>query len=222
LIYQAQPRCAATGHGERADRRDVRTALSNLGKWDDWYKGLQPGQENIALYGEALTYRMAAAFLADAKDVEDWGCGKGGFRLFCQGRYKGVDGSHTPYADQIADLCTYRSSPEGILLRHVLEHNYDWEKILHSAIQSFRKKLCIVLFTPFATGATTEIAHNRHLGVDVPDLSLSQAEIERHLHGLRWRLFKDLATKSQYKVEHVYCVWREPKRFWSLGRVSGR
>ena len=190
--------------------------MSNVGKWDEWYKGLQPGHENVALYGEALTYRMAAAFLADVEDVEDWGCGKGGFRLFCQSKYKGIDGSRTPHAEVIADLATYRSSPEGILLRHVLEHNYEWESILHSAVRSFRKKLCIILFTPFAE-ATQEIAHNRGLGVDVPDLSLAQKDIERHLGGLRWRLFANLPTKSQYKIEHVYCVWREPRsRFWFL------
>jgi hypothetical protein len=197
--------------------------VSNVGKWNDWYQGLQPGQENIALYGEALTYRMAAAFLADVEDVEDWGCGKGGFRLFCQSKYKGIDGSTTPYADQIADLCTYRSSPQGILLRHVLEHNYEWEKILHSAVMSFQKKLCIILFTPFSSEKTAEIAHNKALGVDVPDLSLSQEELEKHLAGLRWKLFRDLTTKSQYKVEHVYCVWREPRRlFPGLRRLVGR
>ena len=183
--------------------------MSNIGKWDDWYKDLKPGDENIALYGDATTYRLAAAFMAELDEVEDWGCGKGGFRLFCQGRYKGVDGSHTPYADVIADLATYRSSAQGILLRHVLEHNYQWEEVLKGAVASFQKKLCIVLFTPFSEGATRELAHNKALGVDVPDLALAQSEIERHLTGLRWRLFRDLATKSQYKVEHVYCIWRE-------------
>ena len=195
--------------------------MSNVGKWNEWYAGMQPGQENIALYGEALTYRMAAAFLADLEGVEDWGCGKGGFRLFCQNKYKGIDGSETPYADEIADLTTYRSAPEGILLRHVLEHNYDWEKILASAVASFRKKLCLILFTPFAE-ATAEIAHNRHLGVDVPDLSLAATEIERHFDGLRFRLFRDLTTKSQYKVEHVYCIWREPRRFFSFRSLGSK
>lgn len=192
---------------------------SNLGKWDTWYKGLQPGIENTAMYAEAWTYFMAAAFFADVQEVEDWGCGKGGFRRIFQGKYIGIDGSATPFADKTADLCRYRSSAEAILLRHVLEHNYAWEQILASALLSFRRKLCLVLFTPFSD-VTTEIAHNRELGVDVPDLSLSQQEIEVlfRRHQVHWRLFKDLNTKSQYKVEHVYCVWRPGP----IERVVGR
>ena len=184
---------------------------SNLGKGDVWYKDLKPGIENVELYAESLTYSMAAAFLADVKEVEDWGCGKGGFRRFFQGRYIGVDGSATPFADKIVNLCQYRTKVDGILLRHVLEHNYNWQPTLDGALHSFTRKLCLILFTPLQK-RTTEIAHNRATGVDVPDLALSQSEIETLLtrHRVRWRLFKDLSTQSQYKVEHVYCVWREP------------
>jgi hypothetical protein len=181
---------------------------SAIGKWNNWYQGLIPGQENVALYGEALTYRMAASFLADVDEVEDWGCGKGGFRLFYQGKYIGIDGSNTPFADKIVDLSNYRSSVDGIIIRHVLEHNYNWDSILRGALASFRKKLCLIIFTPFSS-EVREIAHNKHLGVDAPDLSLSQIEIEKAFSGVRWRLFKDLKTKSQYNVEHVYCIWRD-------------
>jgi hypothetical protein len=39
-------------------------------------------------------------------------------------------------------------------LRHVLEHSYDWQKILDNAVASFTKRLCIVLFTPFVDQTT--------------------------------------------------------------------
>ena len=188
---------------------------SNAGKWDVWYQDLKAGDENVRLYGEALTYHMAASFFADIDEVEDWGCGAGGFRRFFQGRYVGVDGSKTPFADKVADLCDYRSSSEAILLRHVLEHDYNWSTILQNAVASFRKKLCLVLFTRFSD-RTVEIAHNRHLGLDVPDLSFSRADIERHFSDLRFRLVQGLETKTQYGIEHVYFVWQTSPRLLRL------
>jgi hypothetical protein len=81
------------------------------------------------------------------------------------------------------------STAPGIMMRHILEHNYDWEKILISAIRSFQEKFCLVLFTPFAS-ETKEIAHNLKYGVDVPDLSFKRQDIERHFIGLRWKLIE--------------------------------
>lgn len=180
----------------------------NRGKWNAWYRGLSAEQPQ--LYGNAATYLIAAAFLADVELVEDWGCGKGGFSHFCLGKYLGIDGSDTPFASRIADLRTYRSKAEGILIRHVLEHNYDWEAILAGAVESFQKKLCLILFTPFAA-ETRELSHNREVGIDAPNLSLARADIEAHFDGLSWRLIADIRTPSQFGIEHVYLVWRSDK-----------
>jgi hypothetical protein len=161
-----------------------------------------------AFYADSTTYLMAAAFLADVEEVEDWGCGGGGFRRFCiSPRYIGLDGSKTPYADKIVDLCTYRSTAAGIMMRHILEHNYEWEKVLDAALQSFQKKFCLILFTPFVA-QTKAIADNRRYGIDVPDLAFKREDIERHLNGVNWRLIQDIRTQSQYGVEHVYFIWR--------------
>lgn len=84
---------------------------------------------SLRLYG-TVTYRRAAAFLTDVTEVEDWGCGAGGFKRFCRPRYVGVDGSKTPFADRVVDLCTYTSRVEGIMMRHVIEHSYLWRAIL--------------------------------------------------------------------------------------------
>lgn len=185
---------------------------SNVGKWDAWYRDLVPEKIGAFRYGDTVTYRMASAFMADVGEVEDWGCGAGGFKRFYHGKYIGVDGSKTPFADRIVDLCNYTSPVEGIVMRHVLEHNYRWQEILDGAVRSFTRKFCLILFTPFSE-STREIAHNRAHGVDVPDLSFSRADIEARLAGLRWELFDDIPTDSGYKVEHVYLVWRgdEPK-----------
>src|SRR5262245_10132328 len=116
--------------------------------------------------------------------------------------------SKTPFADKIVDLCTYRSNAPGILMRHILEHNYDWEKILISAVRSFQQEICLGIFTPFDSD-TMEITHNIKYGVYVPDLSFKREDSERHFTGLRWKLIENIATQSLYNVEHVYFIWRE-------------
>jgi hypothetical protein len=95
-------------------------------------------------------------------------------------------------------------------MRHVIEHNYSWKEILDNAINSFTKKFCLILFTPFGP-ETREIAHNRAHGVDVPDLSFCRADIEGRFSGLHWKLFDNIATDTGYGIEHVYLVWR-PKQ----------
>lgn len=180
--------------------------LDMRGRWDDRYRGLDPTVP--VRYGGAETYQMAADFLADVDVLEDWGCGSGGFRPFFRGKtYVGVDGSQTPFADVVADLQTYRSSPDGILLRHVLEHNYGWRAVLENAVASFRKKLCIILFTPLKE-AEEEIRHNRDYGVDVPDLSLPGRELFDRLDGLIVRSYYDMPTESQYGSETVIFATR--------------
>jgi hypothetical protein len=215
--------------------------MSSVGKWDDVYSSLSPEDNGGIIYGDGLTYLMAASFLADvdevedwgcgtgAYEVEDWGCGTGAFRDFCKTRYVGIDGSRTPFADFVCDLSLYRSKASGIVLRHVLEHNYNWETILRNAVDSFTKKLCLILFTPFAD-ETLEIARgSRGTGhdvqfiwdsakrrrialrddkIDVPDLSLPRETLESKLKGTSWVSFEDVKTDSPYGIEHVYLVWK--------------
>jgi hypothetical protein len=180
--------------------------VTNVGKWNEWYQNLSVDVEGT--YGGVLSYLAAAAFLADVEEVEDWGCGKGGFRQFCLAKYVGIDGSNTPFADKVVDLCTYRSNAPGIVVRHVLEHNYSWERILDAAVISFQKKLCLILFTPFAE-ETQEIAHNRQFGIDVPDLSFKHEDIEKHFGSLMWKLIPNIKSDTQYGLEHIYFVWRK-------------
>lgn len=176
---------------------------SMLGKWDNWYKNVTT--MGSFAYGDTVTYRLAAEFLADMPEIEDWGCGTGGFKRLYQGKYTGLDGSANPFVDKIVDLRTYRSSVDGIMMRHVLEHNYDWPEVLTGAVSSFRKKYCLVLFTPFMT-ATHEIAHNKKHGVDVPDIAFNKKDIEHFFADLKWRLDDNIKTRTGYGIEHVYYV----------------
>jgi hypothetical protein len=58
-------------------------------------------------------------------------------------------------ADVIARLRTYFSSrPDEIFIRHILERNGEWPLVLTNALASFRRRMALVLFTPF--GPPTE------------------------------------------------------------------
>lgn len=82
--------------------------------------------------------------------VEDWGCGPGTLRGYLPDdvRYVGVDSSASPAADVRADLRTYRGGADGVILRHVLEHNDEWRAVLAHANAAAREVLAVVLFTP--------------------------------------------------------------------------
>ncbi len=119
--------------------------MSNVGRWDGWYAGL----DEPAPYANTQTYEMGAEWLKDCALIEDWGAGKGWLStLVGPERYRGIDGSETPFADEIADLTTYRSKVPGIFMRHVIEHNYAWKVILDNALASFTERMALILFTP--------------------------------------------------------------------------
>lgn len=143
---------------------------TNLNRWDAWYKTA----EKPIPYGDTVTYFIAEEWLRGLS-VEDWGCGYAWFKKVHDGRYLGIDGTNSKWCDNIVDLTEYTSKSQGILLRHVLEHNHDWKKILDNAVQSFTKRLCIVLFTPLVD-ETMVIADNV-AGFGVPDIAFNLDDI---------------------------------------------
>lgn len=168
----------------------------NVGLWDRWYAGLADPQP----YGDDTTYLLGAEFLADCPLVEDWGCGKGWFRTFTNpDRYRGVDGSCTPFADVIADLATYRSVVPGVFMRHVLEHDYRWADILENAAASATDRLVVVLFTPLGD-TTREIAFAPDPGV--PDISFRLDDILDRLEAFTVDV-ETLTTATQYGTETI-------------------
>jgi len=177
--------------------------MSNVGKWDRWYFGLNDSEP----YGDTESYRMGANWLADCDDIEDWGCGKGWFKNFVgdEQTYIGVDGSRTPFANVLADLVTYTSSTEGLFMRHVLEHNYDWMQILTNAVDSFTKRMVLVLFTPLED-MTREIAFADDPGV--PDLALSKPALEHLIDcgGANVAWAGAFPSKTQYEWETIYLL----------------
>lgn len=142
-----------------------------LGNWPWKYdKPIRP--DAPSMYGSDESYRRAAQFL-DHGPVEDWGCATAYAKRFFTHPYKGVDGA-PGYADIVADLREYTSITYGILLRHVLEHNYDWRLILDNALKS-AERMCIVLFTPLSN--ETHVMAINSAFQNVPDISFKLTDI---------------------------------------------
>jgi hypothetical protein len=178
--------------------------VSSAGRWD-YSKDTIP-----AAYGDDTTYRRGAVWLAGL-DVEDWGCGLGWFRKFhnpvghsssesgLHGGYVGIDGSTSPFCDKVADLTTYRSQTSGLFMRHVLEHNEDWRDILYNALQSFSKRMALVLFTPLEI----EDRVLTFAGVPIPDIALCGPDVASMVSPYLVRR-ELLVTKTRYMSENVF------------------
>jgi hypothetical protein len=174
-----------------------------MGRWDGWYRGVVEAEP----YGGDLTYQLGAEWL-DGMAVEDWGCGKGWMRRFVPaGLYRGIDGSWSPHADEVVDLESYRSDVDGIFMRHVLEHCFGWPLVLENALRSFRRRMALVLFTPFGE-VTREIGFCEEVGV--PDISFRREDLTGQLDGagVDWSLREALPSDTYYGVEHVFFIER--------------
>ena len=181
---------------------------NNVAKWDDWYKELDPNSPSAYKYSNTETYKIAADFLSDCETIEDWGVGAGGFLNYCP-KAVGVDGSNTPFATKkYVDLTTYVTNVEGVNLRHVLEHNYAWDKILNNLLKSASKKIALTFFIPLSNSETTELAHNLKHGVDVPDLSISETKFNEILNSYELKNVEKITlnTNTGYGVEIVFLI----------------
>jgi len=100
--------------------------------------------------GNPLAFQLAAAYLDEPNivTVEDWGCGCGHFQPFLSHRqdWIGVDGCKDSAALVIADLIYYRSNPDAIHMRGVLEHNDSWPAILGNFLASFKHLGVLTIF----------------------------------------------------------------------------
>ena len=150
--------------------------MSNIGKWNDRYKDLI----TPVVYGDPITYLEAAKFLNDCTEVEDWGCGSGGFISYRPDAI-GVDGSDTRFAKKkFIDLRIYTTNCEAIHMRHVLEHDMEWLSILKNALASFRYKMVLTMFVVPCDGKTIVLSNGGgNIGVDdsIPTLRISRNEM---------------------------------------------
>jgi len=184
--------------------------VQNVGAWDELYADLDPNRP--FLYGDPVTYRMAGEWFAEIGPgalIEDWGCGGGALRPFVRAdqQYRGIDGSHTPHADIVTDLAAYQSDATCILLRHVLEHSYEWETILDNAVKSFSRRLCVVLFTPLVE--RTEVLMTEPDFRDVPVIAFRIEDLLDRLEpGMDAKVERVEGTRCAYDAEHIVRIVR--------------
>lgn len=174
-----------------------------LGRWDPWYRAPRFAH----FYGPADTYAIAETWLRGLS-VEDWGCGYARFGQVHEGEYVGVDGSG-PWAHVHADLraAPTGARPEGLLLRHVLEHNPDWRAILTHAAARFTRRLVLVVFTPDSGSLEDRpVGHVPELGV--VDLALPHRVIDAAFGECRVLDKRHVPTATGYEGETVWLAER--------------
>jgi hypothetical protein len=176
--------------------------MTNVGKWAVWYQDVgEPWP-----YGDTTSYEIGASWLAGCALIEDWGCGPGWLRtLLPTGRYRGIDGSASPHCDVVADLTAYRSTVPGIFMRHVLEHNEAWARILDNAIASFTERMALILFTP-ERPTTEAIAVHPELGV--PDIAFRLADLTARFPSHVTYSVQQLPSATQYGSETILLLER--------------
>jgi glycosyltransferase involved in cell wall biosynthesis/SAM-dependent methyltransferase len=186
--------------GVRAVKPTPEWTATIVGRW-------QYGNAAPFPYGDDVTYRKGLAFLDGHGTIEDWGAGTGYARRFVtQSTYRALDGSPSLDVDRVVDLRTYHSDADCIFMRHVLEHNPDWRRILENALRSFRRRMVLVVFTPFAA-ETHEIA-SWH---GIPDLAFRKEDLVAHFGGLAWRE-ETVDSNTEYLREHVFYLERRALR----------
>lgn len=169
-------------------------------RWD-YSKG------QVIYYGPPASYVLSAELLdKPGWTVADWGCGACGARQhFKAAKYVGIDES-PGFADVVADLREYRVPSDGVLIRHVLEHNYDWPVILKNALAAALRRLVVVLFlSPSEPESAFAPERDR-----IPALHISETRLWETLEGFRVRTFvlgRDDGTP--HKNEWIYVVDKE-------------
>ena len=177
-----------------------------INKWD--YSGVDE-----VVYGSFESYEKCAEFLGDT--VEDWGCGTGFAKKYFK-EYKGIDGSPSKEVRKTVDLVNYTSDVDNILLRQVLEMNTEWRKILENAIKSFRKKLCIVIFTPLVeeTKLETSWARVSKEGLSdsedvIPEIRFNKQDILAYFPEKEFKVKEEtLKTSQAYGQDYFIYVER--------------
>lgn len=188
--------------------------FSKLGIWNKQYSNKQYYSDKKVrqVYGDPKTAILAAEWLAipEIKEVQDWGCGVGGFEQYIANwqKYIGIDGSDSPGASKILDLSNYVTSVDSIHLRHVLEHNELWEKILRNFIQSFTKRGVITIFTPFKEKTEIHKTYKnwQNTGFDMVDITFSWEDIKKVIEedsSITYKTQFNIPTKTQYGIENI-------------------
>jgi hypothetical protein len=110
----------------------------------------------------------------------------------------------------VADLADYTSTTDGLVLRHVLEHDRRWPLILRNALASFRRRMVLVVSTPFVR-ATAESRRESAPDSDAKPIQIHfcRRDLVAEFDGIPFRLEENVATDSPYGREHIFYLCKD-------------
>lgn len=159
--------------------------------------------EHAPQYGAEKTYHIAAEWLDGHGEVWDWGAG-GWFaqRFFGESPYCTIDGTFMAHRQE--PLETISIECDSILMRHILENNpQTWRDILRNAVKSFRKRMVLITFMPFADHEHIAKVEQYETG-PLEYARLRKADIVEILGDL---LVDDYPVKTTHQ-EHIFLLER--------------
>lgn len=171
-------------------------------QWGYLYKDV-PEANNIR-YGGAFSYEIAGAYLSGPGAVHDWGCGTMHARgyIFADG-YQGFDGADAVerLGGKKVDFRTFNPQPVSkALMRHVLEHNWEWRTILCNFCASFVDRACIVFFIEPGEGPDIDLVQEPE---HPPGLQICESDFTKLLTGqnIRW-VRRDIVSPDTPPYQH--------------------
>lgn len=188
-------------------------SFSRLSLWKNFWTGRDPQYEYNTSKDSNKTMLLSVEIFKqnNVTSVEDWGCGNCVFKHYLDKNvnYTGIDGSNTGYQDKIEDLTNYTSQTEGIYIRHILEHNADYAKILENALVSFTNTLVLVLFTPFINNTNSDVLTTCKLeGREIPDIAFNKEHIIDIIKQKKcsYELIENIESNTCYKSENIFII----------------
>lgn len=184
--------------------------------WSDQWSWLYVGgpPEPTPYRDDAVTYMRAGICLSGPGLVEEWGCATTWGKRFVGAPYRGIDGAEgiERWGATRADLRTYRSSVPKILMRHVLEHNWEWRDILQNALASYTERMVLIFFIPPGEGDVNFPEHGFAGGPDTPPvLQVDRTDLENILNDYHEQWSREDVIGGfcpPFNHEVVYWLWR--------------
>lgn len=183
--------------------------------WEAWWPDLYTSAGVPQEYpGGSESYKLAGEFLGGENLVEEWGCATTYGRQFIPAPYRGVDGAKSKFNDVTADLTQYKSDVPNALIRHVLEHNWEWRTILDNFLGSFTNRAVVILFIPLGDQDINRSFENRvEMPQSPPGLQLDQASFFDRIYGPGLRVRKDRVLKNEtppFGYERLFFLEKVP------------
>lgn len=151
------------------------------------------------------TYKIAGDYLSGEGLVEDWGAGTCWAKQYIKSPYLGIDGAWSRWSDKIVDLTSYKSSAPKILMRHVLEHNWEWRSILSNMLSSFQEKALLVLFLKPGEKDWNVYKNSYEPHKEIPGLSLCEKDLHEIIEKSGVEMtYEEISSNIESKYERVY------------------